>query len=62
MTDKLLTPQDVAERLQIKVDTLNKWRYLQKGLTFVRIADGVIRYKESDVHDFIKKNTVEIQQ
>jgi len=52
--EKLLTPEQVAEIFGIKVETLNQWRHKKRyDLNFVKIG-RCVRYRRSDVEDFIK--------
>jgi len=52
--EKLLTPEQVAEILGIKVETLSHWRHKKRyHLNFVKIG-RCVRYRRSDVEDFIK--------
>ena len=53
----LLCPPEVADLLRIKPQTLALWRCSgRSGLKFIRIGKA-IRYRESDVFDFLKRNT-----
>jgi len=57
--DKLLTPKQVAERLNISELTLANSRCNGTGImiNYVRISSKAIRYKESDIKAFIEANT-----
>ena len=57
--DKLLTPKQVAERLNISELTLANSRCNGTGImiNFVRVSSKAIRYKESDLKAFIEANT-----
>jgi transposase len=53
-TPQLLSPDDVAEILDVSTSTLAKWR--QTGnphLPFLRI-NGRIRYRETDIEQFLE--------
>lgn len=52
--DRLLTTQEVADRLRLKVGTIENWRYLGKGPKWIRIGGGTIRYPEHDVEEWIQ--------
>lgn len=41
MTDRLLTPEQVAEHLGMATQTLAQWRWLKKGPTFKKISNRV---------------------
>ena len=54
MTEHLLTPRDVAAILGITPQTLAVWRF-EKRYHVPYIKDGrLVRYKESDVEQFIE--------
>jgi len=57
--DKLLTPKQVAERLNISELTLANSRCNGTGIMidFVRISGKAIRYKESVIETYIEANT-----
>lgn len=48
---RLLTPPQVADRLQLSAGTLAHWRVLRKGPRYFRIGTR-IRYREDDVEAF----------
>lgn len=54
---KLLKESEVAEQLQISEKTLQSWRLLRKGLSYVKIGSA-IRYKQQDVDEFIAMRTI----
>jgi len=54
---KLLTPGELAQRLQVSIDTLQRWRSQGKGPTCLRLScgkKGAIRYKEEAVERWLK--------
>ncbi len=52
--ENLLKPNDVAEMLGLSVETLNTWRATNRyPLPYVK-AGRLVRYKLSDVQDFIE--------
>jgi excisionase family DNA binding protein len=54
-SERLLTPKDVCERLQISAVT--GWRlYSERGLKVIRIGRA-IRVRESDLQAWLEKNT-----
>jgi predicted DNA-binding transcriptional regulator AlpA len=69
MDDKLLKPQQVAEILGVKTQTLTNWRYYEKHkiakassgivLPWVELPNGIIRYKESEVKKWIESQSIE---
>ncbi len=56
MKDKLLTTKQVAEILAISEDTLRGWIWSGKGVKYIKIG-GAVRYKESDLHEYIASRT-----
>lgn len=52
-----LTPQQVAERLQISVRLLEKWRHRRTGPRFVKVGH-LVRYPIEDVEQWLTANTI----
>jgi predicted DNA-binding transcriptional regulator AlpA len=57
--DRLLNPDEVAERLGIQRQTLANLRCQKRGPAFVRLSAGAVRYRESAIERFIIERTVE---
>ena len=56
LTENLMKPQKVAEHLGVEVNTLATWRTLgNRSLPWVKVGSAV-RYRESDVNQFIRDN------
>jgi predicted DNA-binding transcriptional regulator AlpA len=55
--DKLLTEKDVAPILGVSVYTLQRWRVRRVGPRYVKLGRA-IRYRMSDLLDFISGNTI----
>ena len=58
MTQDLLTPQQVADLLQVKTDTLEAWRGKRVGPAWIKLGDGKrcpVRYLRSDVDAYLKE-------
>jgi len=53
---KLLTEQDLAQRLQVSRRTLQRWRSAGTGPEFQRMGDRLIRYQESAVTRWQRSN------
>ena len=51
----LLTPDEVANLLQVTVTTLQNWRYTGRGPVFSRVG-GIIRYTRHDVNRFVSES------
>jgi len=62
--DRLLTPEEVAEMLGVKVETLRTWRScnILRGPNFFKIGSKKVMYKLSDVDDFLKKGKRDIEE
>ena len=54
----LLTPEQVAKRLQVDVQLLNKWRSARKGPKFVKVGHKV-RYDPVELQKWIDGQQVE---
>jgi hypothetical protein len=54
---QLLTPTQVADRLQVGVQLLNQWRSSRKGPPFCKVG-GFVRYGEKDLQNWIDQSTV----
>lgn len=53
MNDNYLTPVQLAEKLNIKVATLARWRYLGRGPRFCKVG-GAVRYLPGDVDAWLE--------
>ena len=51
---KLLTPQDLADYLDVPIKTLYAWRYRKEGPPSYRIGRH-LRYRPSDVEQWIDR-------
>ncbi len=61
--DHLLTEKEVAEWLQVSRRTLIRWRQLGQGPKWIDISGGrgrkpMIRYRMSDVLEFLRRNSM----
>jgi predicted DNA-binding transcriptional regulator AlpA len=55
-TAELLTPEQVAEMLQVHPGTLENWRVRGEGPPFVKLGNkrrSPVRYRRQDVEDWI---------
>jgi predicted DNA-binding transcriptional regulator AlpA len=57
--DRLLTTAEVARLLGLQPDTIKLWRYRKTGPAFYRFGEGRIRYRLSDVEDYLAALRVE---
>jgi excisionase family DNA binding protein len=53
----LLTVQQAAARLQISVDTLNRWRITGEGPPFLKYGPRLVRYHEADLETWGRGRT-----
>jgi hypothetical protein len=54
----LLTPAELAERLQVPEATLAQWRYLGRGPTYRKVG-RFVRYAESDCTAWLETQRVD---
>jgi predicted DNA-binding transcriptional regulator AlpA len=52
--EQLLTTVQVADWLQVKVETLHQWRWQGKGPRAVRSGPKFVRYRAADVNAWIE--------
>jgi len=55
----LVTPDELAETLDLSVETLREWRRLKQGPDFVKCGKNVM-YREKDVQDWLERNVVPV--
>lgn len=62
MSDKILTPEDAAEMLQVSPGTVRKW--LRKGLLKgTKVGGGRLwRISQSTIEEYIKSDQVNLAQ
>jgi predicted DNA-binding transcriptional regulator AlpA len=53
-----LTPEQVADWLQVRVELLYKWRHARKGPTSLKI-ERYVRYRRADVIAWLDSQTQE---
>ena len=58
MSDRLLTPAEVAAIFKVDPKTVTRWARDGK-LTSIRTLGGHRRYNESEVNDLLKKHSTE---
>jgi excisionase family DNA binding protein len=51
--ERLLTAEEVAELLQVKVETIHQWRWKGKGPKAVKAGAKFVRFRPSDVSDWL---------
>ena len=57
----LMTETEAAEYLQVKLNTLRRWRQLRRGPTFRKMV-GMIRYHIDDLDKFISESICEMDE
>lgn len=55
--DTLFTRREAAQFLHLKSQTLAKWAMTGQHLPVIRIGRGRVRYRLSDIEDFIAQQT-----
>jgi hypothetical protein len=53
MDDRLLTPDELAEKLRVSPRTLTQWRYLRKGPTWIRVGHRSVRYPIRSLEEWL---------
>lgn len=56
MTEKLLTPRELADYLSVTVDGLAQMRYRGTGPAFIKAGARRVLYRESDVQAWLDAN------
>lgn len=59
---KLLTPAEVAEITGLSVETLAQWRSQKRGIPYVKISRNCVRYRQSDLDDWLSERIVRTGQ
>jgi len=54
--ERLLTAEELAEMLSVRVETLNQWRYRGEGPRFVKSSRRFLRYRLSDVEAWLEQH------
>ena len=54
MSDTYLNQAELAARWRISPRTLERWRWLHKGVAFIKVG-GSVRYRLTDVESFEAK-------
>jgi Helix-turn-helix domain len=53
--NRLLDEHQAAERLGLSVKTLRRWRWLKRGVPWIRVG-AAVRYAPGDLSAFIEAN------
>jgi predicted DNA-binding transcriptional regulator AlpA len=54
--ERLLTAEEVAEVLKVRVETLNQWRWLGKGPRAIKSGRRFLRYRPADVEAWLEEH------
>ena len=58
----LLTPAEVAEITGLAAETLAQWRSQKRGIPYVKISRNCVRYRQSDLNDWLSERIVRTDQ
>ena len=58
MNEKLLRETQVAELLNVAVQTLRNWRHQRQGSAYVKLSNRAIRYRKNDVAKYTNDRVV----
>ncbi len=56
--DELLTQRELCDLLKISKKTAESWRFYGRGPGYIKLSKRCIRYRKSDVFEYMAKNTV----
>ena len=57
--DYLFSVKELSELISVPVSTLNNHRSQKKGIPFIRLTNGIIRYRESEIRRYLEQNRVD---
>ena len=57
ITEALISRTELARRLNLTRDTLLRWAKIGHGPTPVKLSKGCVRYRPSEVKDFLESGT-----
>jgi predicted DNA-binding transcriptional regulator AlpA len=55
----VLTQEELAEMMDVSVETLREWRRLKSGPDYIKAGKNVM-YREADVQEWLKRNVVPV--
>lgn len=56
--EKLFTASQIAKKFNIKANALAIWRHRGKGPKYIKLSRRAVRYRKSDVQDWLKGQEV----
>lgn len=59
--ERLLTPDEVADTLQVPAATLPQWRYLGRGPKYIKVGRHV-RYRVVDLERWLDEQSIGTEQ
>lgn len=57
MEQQLMTTRELAAKLGVTPNTLAIWRFRGMGPKWVRLGTRIVRYRPSDVDEFLRDGT-----
>lgn len=51
----LLTEKQAAEKMGLTERTLQNWRYTGKGPDYIKLSHRAVRYRESDLAEWVEE-------
>ena len=61
MSEKLLDTSNVSELLGVTKNTLQIWRHQGKGPKYIKLSKRAVRYRESDVVEWVNHSMIETE-
>ena len=61
-SQNLLTADEVAALTGLSVETLAQWRSQRRGIPYVKISRNCVRYRQSDLDDWLAERIVRTDQ
>lgn len=59
--ERYLNEKQVAELTGLSLSKIRVDRHKGKGIPYVRISSRCVRYRESDVHEFMNKHLIQTE-
>lgn len=56
-SQRLLTPEEAADYLQVAVKTLTNWRHLEIGPKYCKVGGRLVRYRLADLDEYLAGRT-----
>jgi hypothetical protein len=62
VSSTLLTPLEAAKAVRRSLSAINRDRYHNTGLPYVRVAAKTIRYRREDIEEYLEKRRVAVSE